>query len=246
MGDRRENKDRILAGALTLLCVLLILLGLFYGSVRWDRAMLAEVSTPEIMEDEPIFIEPYLTTFGEEDADAYEAPTESMQGDPIPAEVPQPRVDNTGTVKKTTPTPAPPVKSEKPEVSPELKNSEKERKAAADAVASVFGSGSGSAKNASEGASGAGGTGTLGISGTAHGRTFLNCPLPDVKLRHKTIVTVNVVIDAAGNVTEAKASGSADASIRRKCEEAARKAKWSAKKGASDTRGSITFTITPH
>ncbi|MDE6423412.1 MAG: hypothetical protein K2K95_08340, partial [Muribaculaceae bacterium] len=63
--------------------------------------------------------------------------------------------------------------------------------------------------------------------------------------RHKTIVTVNVVIDAAGKVIAASSTGSDDANIRRKCEAAAKQARWSAKKGASTTRGSITFTITP-
>ena len=94
------------------------------------------------------------------------------------------------------------------------------------------------------GGPGAGGTG-VGISGSARGRTFLGCPKPDVALRHKAVVKVNVVIDASGKVVSASASGSADASIRRKCEQAARGARWTEKKGVSETRGTITFTITP-
>lgn len=85
----------------------------------------------------------------------------------------------------------------------------------------------------------------MGITGNASGRTFKGCPKPDVTLRNKTTVTVSVVIDADGNVTSAKASGGSSAAIRRACEQAARGAKWSAKKGAGETRGSITFTITP-
>lgn len=64
-------------------------------------------------------------------------------------------------------------------------------------------------------------------------------------LRNKTTVTVSVVIDSDGNVISAKASGGASASIRRACEQAAKGAKWSPKKGAGETRGSISFTITP-
>ena len=117
----------------------------------------------------------------------------------------------------------------------EPSQTDKERQKATSSVANKFAPHNGSTEGSDKGTSGAGGTG-VGVSGNAHGRSFISCPKPDVALRHKTIVTVNVVIDAAG-------SGSAD--IRRKCEAAARQARWSAKKGATSTRGSIRFTITP-
>lgn len=126
----------------------------------------------------------------------------------------------------------------------EPSQTDKERQKATSSVANKFSHRNGAVEGTDKGTSGAGGTG-VGVSGNAHGRSFISCPKPDVALRHKTIVTVNVVIDAEGKVVEATAKGSADASIRRKCEAAARQARWSAKKGATSTRGSITFTITP-
>ena len=131
-----------------------------------------------------------------------------------------------------------PVQKEEPSIT------DKERQKATSSVANKFAPKNGQTEGSDKGTSGAGGDG-VGVSGNAHGRTFISCPKPDVALRHKTIVTVNVVIDAEGKVIEASATGSADATIRRKCESAARQARWSAKKGASTTRGSITFTITP-
>lgn len=77
------------------------------------------------------------------------------------------------------------------------------------------------------------------------GRQFLGCPLPDVELAHKTTVTVSIIVDADGHVTSATASGAATRAIRKKCEQAAMQARWSAKKGATSTRGTLTFTIIP-
>ena len=240
--QQQNNKDRAVAALLTMLCVLLILLGLFFGSVRWDRSLLAEASTPEIMEDVPIYFEPMIIPLGEEASTADDAPAEAASGSPIPAETPQARMENTGTDK--TSAPVSPVAEGKPDVKPDLKNSEKERQEATDAVTSVFGTGTGNVSSSSSSSGGAGGDGE-GVYGSAQGRSFISCPLPDVSLRHLTIVKVYVIINSEGNVIEAKASGAPNASIRKKCEEAAMRAKWSKKAGASDARGSITFRIIP-
>lgn len=243
MKPTTENRDRIIAASLTMLSVLLMLLALFFGALKFDRATMANASMPEIQDDEPIFIEPLLTNFGEEDAITEDEAAPAAQGEPLPDNETQTRLETEGT-KTPKPTPTSSAPSSKPNVNPDLKNSEKERRAATDAVASAFATGNGSSDSSAQDASGAGGNGS-GVTGSAKGRTFISCPHPDVTLRHKTTVTVNIVIDAQGRVTEATATGGADPAIRQKCVQAALKARWSEKKGASPTRGTITFTITP-
>lgn len=247
MAQEKERKDRIFAALLTFLVTLLLLTVLFFGSISWDREALAQASTPELMdEEEPIFIEPELVELGEENAVTKTTPAPAMKGEPEPAPEDKAEIIEPGPKPEPAP-PKPKLNTQKKESKlkvTEPSQTDKERQKATSSVASKFSPKNGATEGTDKGTSGAGGTG-VGVSGNAHGRTFISCPKPDVALRHKTIVTVNVVIDADGNVTEAKAAGSADASIRRKCEAAARKARWSAKKGATSTRGSITFTITP-
>ena len=246
---KKEQKDRTIAAILTFCVTLVILLVLFFGGITWDRQLLAESSVPELMpQEEELFIEPELVELGEETSQVKNAtPAPTLKGEPEPAPVdnveivepaPEPKPEPKPVVKEITQKKESKVQKEEPSAT------EKERQKATSSVANKFAPKNGATEGSDKGTSGAGGTG-VGVSGNAHGRTFISCPSPDVALRHKTVVTVSVVIDAEGRVVEASASGSADASIRKKCEAAARQARWSAKKGATSTRGSITFTITP-
>ncbi len=245
---KKEDKDRAIAAGLTFFIALVILLVLFFGGITFDRQLLAESSTPEIMPEEELFIEPELVELGEETSvNNHSKPAPSLKGEPEPAQEDQVEIVEPGekpdpvvkpVAKEVTQKKESKIQKEEPSIT------EKERKKATSSVANKFAPKNGQTEGSDKGTSGAGGEG-VGVSGNAHGRTFISCPKPDVALRHKTIVTVNVVIDADGKVIEASATGSADASIRRKCEAAARQARWSAKKGATSTRGSITFTITP-
>ncbi|MDE6144232.1 MAG: hypothetical protein K2F94_09180 [Muribaculaceae bacterium] len=242
-----NRKDRALAALITLLILAAILLILLFGSVSWKRDAITETTSPELMLEEEEFIEPELVELGEETAVKQNKPAPTLKGEPEPA--PEDNAEIVDPGPKPDPNPKPvrneiTQKKESRLKQEEAAKTEKERKKATSSVASKFSSKNGSTEGSDKGTSGAGGTG-VGVSGNAHGRSFISCPKPDVTLRHKTVVTVNVVIDAEGKVTEAKASGSASAEIRRKCEAAARQARWSAKKGATSTRGSITFTITP-
>lgn len=242
---KRYDKDRAIAAFLTFLVALVILLTLFFGGISWDRQALAEASTPEIM-DEEVFIEPELVELGEENAVNHDKPAPAMKGEPDPAPEDKAEIIEPGPKPEPAP-PKPKLNTQKKESKMKVEEpsqTDKERQKATSSVANKFSHRNGAVEGTDKGTSGAGGTG-VGVSGNAHGRSFISCPKPDVALRHKTIVTVNVVIDAEGKVVEATAKGSADASIRRKCEAAARQARWSAKKGATSTRGSITFTITP-
>lgn len=242
---KRYDKDRTIAAFLTFLVALAILLTLFFGGISWDRQALAEASTPEIM-DEEVFIEPELVELGEENAVNHDKPAPAMKGEPDPAPEDKAEIIEPGPKPEPAP-PKPKLNTQKKESKMKVEEpsqTDKERQKATSSVANKFSHRNGAVEGTDKGTSGAGGTG-VGVSGNAHGRSFISCPKPDVALRHKTVVTVNVVIDAEGKVVEATAKGSADASIRRKCEAAARQARWSAKKGATSTRGSITFTITP-
>lgn len=242
---KRYDKDRAIAAFLTFLVALAILLTLFFGGISWDRQALAKASTPEIM-DEEVFIEPELVELGEENAVNHDKPAPAMKGEPDPAPEDKAEIIEPGPKPEPAP-PKPKLNTQKKESKMKVEEpsqTDKERQKATSSVANKFSHRNGAVEGTDKGTSGAGGTG-VGVSGNAHGRSFISCPKPDVALRHKTIVTVNVVIDAEGKVVEATAKGSADASIRRKCEAAARQARWSAKKGATSTRGSITFTITP-
>ena len=245
-----KNKDRIIAAALTFGVVLILLLILFFGSVSWERQEIAKASTPELMEPEELFIEPELVELGEEKAVNHDKPAPAIKGEPDPAPEDHTEIKEPAPKPKPKPKPEPPKptmitqKKESKMKVEEPKQTDKERQKATSSVANKFSKKNGAVEGTDKGSAGSGGTG-IGISGNAHGRTFISCPKPDVALRHKTVVKVNVVVDAEGNVTEASATGSADVSIRRKCEAAARAAKWSPKKGATSTRGSITFTITP-
>ncbi len=245
MNRRQEKRDRAVAAAVTAGITLALLLALFFGSLSWDRAALAQTSVPETQPEEELFIEPELLELGEENAVTADAPAPAPKGEPEPAETDRAEIVEPG--ENPGPAPVKPKvvtqKQKSPVKEQEPPKTDKERQKAQSAVADKFLPKNGS-KEGSTGGSGAGGTG-VGISGSARGRTFLGCPKPDVALRHKAVVKVNVVIDASGKVVSASASGSADASIRRKCEQAARGARWTEKKGVSETRGTITFTITP-
>lgn len=244
--DRHERRDSLIAALLTMLATALILVVLFTCGMNYEKRELAEASTPELMPDEEeLFYEPELIEAGEEMAVVNDAPSPDLKGEPEKSTEENREV----VVKGTNPKPAPPVeklvtqKKESPVKATEPSETDKEIKKATSEVAGKFASRNGNADAKASGA-GAGGEG-VGVTGNMRGRTFLGCPKPVVALRHKTVVTVNVVVDSEGRVISASATGSADASIRRKCEQAARQARWSAKKGAPETHGSITFTITP-
>lgn len=245
----RERRDSLTAGAITLVATLLILLLLVFGHMSYPLRDMAQESQPEIgllQDEEEQFIEPeLLQELGEPDAVNHNAPAPAVKGEPE-----KDVVDNTRKVAKgENPKPAPqedkritsrkerPVKATEPTVTDE------EKKKVTSTVAKGF-QGKNGSKTGSSGATGAGGTGT-GISGVAEGRVFKGCPKPQVSLRHKVTVVVAVTINAQGNVTSARARGGASADIRHACEAAARAARWSVKPDAPETRGTITFSITP-
>lgn len=247
MSNPQNKKDSAIAAAITFFVMLLLLLFLLFSGISYNAPMEpAKDSTPELMAEEETFLEPeILKDLGEENAVNNDAPAKAFQGEPEPAPKDNNKIVEPGKNTK----PAPPVsklvstKKKSPVKSTEPSATEEERQRVTSAMAKGFVGRNGNPQG-SAGSDGAGDTG-IGIVGNASGRTFKGCPKPDVTLRHKTTVKVSVVIDSDGKVVSASASGAASASIRSACERAARQARWSEKKGAGETRGTLTFTITP-
>lgn len=247
MKTSREKKDSAIAAVITFLLMLALFLWLFFCGLTWDKGALASSSIPEEQSDEELFLDPELlqeiSDGSESDLHETEAPLD--KGEPEKAETENRQLNDPGE------NPKPDVKTEKivtqekksPVKTTEPSASDKEREKVTSRMAGKFNPHNG-APDGKAVSSGTGGTG-VGVSGKVSGRSFLGCDKPVVALKVKTVVKVSVTVDADGRVTSASASGAADAKIRRKCEAAARTARWSAKKGAAPARGTITFTITP-
>ncbi|MCM1369902.1 MAG: hypothetical protein NC204_05965 [Candidatus Amulumruptor caecigallinarius] len=244
----RNQKDKAISAAVTFSVALAILLFLFFGSMDFDRALIAKSSIPELAGEEEIFLEPeILRDLGEETSRVNDAPAPAFKGNPEPD-----TQESTAHVEPgKNPAPAPPVekKVSTPKESdvkatiPPLSD-EKARKVKAD-IKNKF-PGNNGALAGNDAGTGAGGVG-IGVKGSVSGRTFLGCPSPQVALSHKTTVTVAVTIDASGTVVSAKARARSgvSADILRKCEQSALRARWTKKADTPMAKGTITFTITP-
>lgn len=243
-----HSRDSLIAALVTLLVVGLLLVWLLVATLRYDERLAATTMNPEL-EEEEIFLDPELLlethqSIGEPDATAHDAPAPEVKGEPAPAPVEQPHTVISG--ENTAPSPEQPLiaSSEESPVQTAAPDKKKEEEKVATSMAGKFSSKPGSVTGKFDSPGGSDGVGS-GVTGKMSGRQFLGCPLPDVTLAHKTTVTVSITVDAEGKVLTAAASGAATREIRKKCEQAAMQARWSAKKGAASTRGSITFTIIP-
>lgn len=245
--DATVRKDSIAAGLVTFFCALLILLWLMFTSLHYDEK-LAAVSNPEL-EEEELFLDPELLleqnkSVGNPDDVNHDTPAPEVKGEPVPSPVEQDHTAFAGETETLSPEQQLITSSAESAVETAASSKRKDEEKVASSMAGKFASKPGSVAGKFDSATGSEGTGT-GVAGRLSGRQFLGCPLPDVELEHKTTVTVSITVDADGVVTSATASGAATRAIRKKCEQAAMKAKWSAKKGAASTRGTITFTIIP-
>lgn len=253
-GSERDRKDSIIAALITFGVALVILVLLFVLTVGDDRRMLAETSIPEIQDDEEIFLDPDLLIVdnaGEEDTEE-EIPETSRQPmgepDPAPEEQPVKVVENpeipkdqpvTNNTKLVSSEKTSDVKTSTPKVS------EEDEKRLASVSGKFKTDNNGSNTSHAEGAGSVSATGTLSGKGS-HGRTMLSCPRQTVKASQKVTVTVEIKVDAMGNVTNARATSGGNSEQRAQCERMARKSKWTPQAGAAEEKGRITFTINPH
>lgn len=241
------RKDSMIAAFVTMVAVALILVWLLITTLHYDERM-ANAQNPDL-EEEEIFLDPELLvehnrSVGEEDARTQDSPAPEVKGEPVPSPVEQSHTVNSG--ENTVPSAEQQLVTSTTEsavqtVAPDKK---KEEEKVASSMAGKFGSKPGNVEGKFDSPGGSGGVAS-GVTGKMSGRQFLGCPLPEVSLAHKTTVTVSITVDAEGKVMTATASGAASRDIRKKCEQAAMQARWSAKKGAPSTRGSLTFTIIP-
>lgn len=247
---QREKKDSVIAAALTMALALALLLALWFGSVTFDRAGLAASSVPEIAPEEETFLEPeLLPENGDAEEEAFDEEAPQAQGMPEKSETENPQK----IVKDENPKPAPPIeklvttKKESPVQATTPTKREQEAQKATSAVANKFAPRNGMAEGKFDASSTA--AAGVAVSGKVSGRAFLGCPKPDVELRAKVVIRVELTVNAEGKVTEIRGasgiSGSPSAAIIAKCKTAAKGATWAAKAGAAPAPGSITFTITP-
>lgn len=252
--EDRKRRDTLIAAAVTMGAALGLLILLFCGSLRYDKALLAQASTPEIglmPEEEPApeLIEPeILAEKGDLQPEVKDAPSTAVKGNPEPAPKPNPRAEVPGRNEKPAPAVEKPVAQEKPSPvkATEPTKSDRDRQKVTDKMVDKFPGPNGSRTGSSSGR-GSGGTG-VGTSGQLNGRTFKGCPSPRVELQNKVVVEVKVTVDAAGRVTAATArskTGKASGAILAACEQAACQARWSEDPDTPSARGTITFTITP-
>lgn len=248
-----ERKDAIIAASVTFGVAIVVLLLLFFLSLDYDRQALAQMSTPEMIDDEEVFLEPELLVVGndgETDLDETTDAAPQTPGEPDPAEKEQPlRVVKNEVPPKETPVSNKPkqvaanTESDVKTSTPKLSKEEEQR------IASMGGklkSDNNGSRTGAEGAnSGTGGTG-VSTDGALKGRSMISCPTWKLKLNQRTVVTVNVTVDADGNVTQASArSGAGSNNLRAQCVKMAKGSKWTPKKGAAPASGTITFTIIP-
>lgn len=243
-----ERRDSLIAAVITFVAIGLMLVWLLLSTLHYDEKMAASSENPQLEEDE-IFLDPEILlenkqSIGEPDATAQDAPAPEIKGEPAPAPEEQPHTVVTG--ENTTPSPEQTLVASKAEsaVQTTAPDKKKEEEKVASSMAGKFAAKPGTVEGKFDSPGGSDGVAS-GVTGKMSGRQFLGCPLPDVTLSHKTTVTVSITVDADGKVVSATASGAATREIRKKCEQAAMQAKWSAKKGATSTRGSLTFTIIP-
>lgn len=242
-----ERRDSIIAAFITFFVIGLVLVWLLVATLHYDEK-LSSADNPQLEENE-LFLDPDLLLehnqdIGEQDAVANDLPAPEIKGEPIPAPEEQPHTVVSGDNNLPSPEQTLVASDAVSEVQTAPSDKKKEEEKVAASMVGKFSSKPGSTQGKFDSPAGSDGSGS-GVTGKMSGRKFLGCPLPDVTLAHKTTVTVSITVDADGKVLTAAASGAATREIRKKCEQAAMNAKWSPKKGAPSTRGSITFTIIP-
>lgn len=249
----RPVDSRLIAAGGALLAAIALVLMLMLCGLTQDPDALAQ-ATPAAPPDtdvqyiDPELLEPPAPDGTDPDSDVPEQPAQQ----PLGLEQQAPEVSKEKIVDGKNPQPA--VSTEKlvtqkqpsPVKTTEPAPAKKPESNIASSMGSKFNGKNGS-PTGSQGGYATGGKGT-GVNGKLSGRKFLGCDMPQVRLRAKYTVVIRVEVNAQGKVISASVSsaGGAPRDVQDKCLAAARTARWSAKEGASNARGSLSFTLVPN
>lgn len=242
----QQNKDNTIAAAVTLAAAIIVLLILFLSTLNpLDKEVIAQASIPVYQEEEITFLEPELdlSTPGENNElpEAEEAPLPSGNPEKAPEETTE--INIAGKSEKPTPTTPKTVNQTKPSPINKSENristEDEKRLRSMNAKFSTTTNGSTEGKTAT-----VNGQGKVNTSGSLYGRKFIGCTTSTIEVSGKITIKVSVKVNEEGHVTYAKAISGPKA-YRPTCENWARTARWSAQKGAPQSTGTLTFTITP-
>ena len=252
---KRPRSPQIIAAAVTVLAAFGLLVFLWFTYVGQDREELAASSIPEEPDLEEVYIEPEMLTPEPAD-DAEEEADESEEAAPealgLPEKTPEPPVEK--QVAATHSEQPKPTKSNqnlasqrKPSpvrTQPATTNPKPDSRIASQ-MGAQFNANNGSTSGR-HGSAGSGGSGTSVSSQGITGRTFRGFT---GKVRSdkpfKASVRIRVTVDASGKVTAASliSAGGAPNAIAQQCVAWARRCSWSAKPGAADAQGVITYNV---
>lgn len=249
----RQKKDSAIAAGVTMGATLLLLLLLFTCGLRQDRSESARTSTAGIMtEEEDMFIEPELLVAPDAGSEtdradeAREAPPVAGEPDPAPKEQTRPKLKNDNPDKQRTRPKEELVAEKRPsdvKTRPAVSDEERRR---VESMKGKFKSDNNGSRRGKEADAAGDGTDGVGTTGSVAGRKMLSCPSSKVRVSQRSVVRVNITVDATGACTHAKAVSGGTPNLRSVCEGWARRSRWTPRQGAKPASGTITFTITPN
>lgn len=245
-----EKKIKTYAAVATIGISFLIIVVLLVSKLTWDKEFLTAENNPELLQEE-LYIEAELLNIGEENAKNIKEPLSAPAplGQPEEASeandklrvkgenshFSQQREKLVSTDKEST------VKQVEPQ------QTEKESKINSSVKNSFEKNGNSSGK---ETGSSIGTEDGIGTNGSLKGRKFEGCPTPSLKVQKAVTIVVSVTVNAQGSVVAASflrdsGAGQGNSSLRNACVNASRKAKFSAKSGAVEAKGTITWNLKP-
>lgn len=252
---QKPRSPQYIAAAVTLLAAFALLALLWYTQLGYNREQLAAASIPEEPADEEVYIQPeMLTPKPTDDADEQadqpkEAEAEAL-GLPEKVDVVPPKTQQSVHSQTTTPTRSNEnlTTQSKPSTihsEPAKPNLRPDETRLSDRMGAQFNAHNGSTSGR-HGSAGSGGNGTNVSSQGLKGRTFHGYA-GQVKSDKpfKANIKIRVTVTAEGKVKNAwlLSAGGAPTAIAQQCVAWARRCSWSAKPGAADADGVITYNV---
>lgn len=230
--------------------LMVLLMGIHLSAPRVEQPPKGESLSMDPLAEQPeeMFIEPILQDPGEENPEEGVEDAPMPQGTPDQADQPSDKLVVNGPNPNKNDESEPKVATKNPSTVKTTTPSEKKQEDSriASTMKGKFSPHNGKEEGkGSSASSGKGGQGT-GVSGTmGNGRRLEHYTLPsDFSINKKTVIKVEVMVNAQGRVESAK-SLSGSGSLARMCEKYSLQTRWTPKKGAPLARGVITWTLVP-